>query len=401
VRQRPDRQASPAPRQPSAQAPNSGTPTVDLVVPVYNEARVLATNIGRLHEYLRDHFPFTWRITIADNASTDDTWAIATHLAATLPDVRSVLVDHVGRGGALRGAWLSSDAAVVAYTDVDLSTDLSALVPLVAPLVSGDADVAIGSRLAPGAVVARGPKREVISRAYNLLLRLTFASRVRDAQCGFKALRVDTARDLLAAVDDDGWFFDTELLLLAEHNGLRITELPVVWVDDTDSRVHVVRTAIADLRGGARMAWRFATGRGRIVRSQPGATGLEDDFGRALATFACIGGLSTAASLGVFLALVGSLGPVGANAVAVTAMFLGNTWANWRYTVGAPVVDGHWLGALTVWLGSLAVTSAALGVVLAAGGGIAAQLVTLAVTWTAATLVRLVLVRTWMLRANR
>ncbi len=247
-----------------ARPAEAAPPAVDLVVPVRNEARVLEANVGRLRDYLAANFPFSWRITIADSASDDDTGALADELARRLPGVRVIRVDRAGRGRALRSAWATSDAIVVAYTDVDLSTDLSALLPLVAPLISGHSDVAIGSRLLPGAEVARGPKRELISRLYNLMLRVVFASRVRDAQCGFKAVRADVVGPLLDAVADQGWFFDTELLLLAEHNGLRIHELPVDWVDDTDSRVRVVPTAVQDLRGAARMAWRFATGRGRV-----------------------------------------------------------------------------------------------------------------------------------------
>jgi hypothetical protein len=158
--------------------------------------------------------------------------------------------------------------------DVDLSTDLAALLPLVAPLVSGHSDVAIGSRLAPGAMVVRGPKREFVSRCYNLLLHVVFRTRVHDAQCGFKAVRADVARALLPHVVDNAWFFDTELLLLAERNGLRIAELAVDWVDDPDSRVEIVRTAFDDLRGIARLAWSFLRRRGRLdlgtlVRRRP------------------------------------------------------------------------------------------------------------------------------------
>ena len=146
--------------------------------------------------------------------------------------MRVVHIPTKGRGIALRTAWMASDAQVVAYTDVDLSTGLDALLPLVAPLVSGHSDVAIGSRLLSSANVARGPKREATSRAYNLLLRRAFSTRVHDAQCGFKAVRADVARELVPAIRDDGWFFDTEMLLLAEHNGLRIHEVAVDWVDD-------------------------------------------------------------------------------------------------------------------------------------------------------------------------
>jgi glycosyltransferase involved in cell wall biosynthesis len=239
-------------------------PIVDVVVPVYDEAAVLATSIHRLHGYLTDRFPFSWRITIVDNASTDATWSEAAALARVLPHVRARHLDRKGRGRALRSAWTTSDAAVVAYMDVDLSTDLDALLPLVASLVSGHSDVAIGSRLVPGASVTRGLKREVISRCYNLLLRIVFRTRVHDAQCGFKAVRADVARALLPTVEDDGWFFDSEMLLLAEHNGLRIHEVPVDWVDDADSRVRIVQTAIGDLKGVVRMARAFLRGRGCI-----------------------------------------------------------------------------------------------------------------------------------------
>ena len=223
--------------------PDAGaaTPAVDVVLPVYDEAATLRRSVRLLHSYLSDRFPFSWRITIADNASTDETWSIAWRLEGELHGVRAVHLDRKGRGRALRSVWEASDAAVVAYMDVDLSTDLDGLLPLVAPLLSGHSDVAIGSRLAAGSSVARYPKRELISRSYNAILRVRFASRFRDAQCGFKAVRADVARVLLPHIEDDGWFFDTELLLLAEHNGLRIHEVPVDWVDDPDTRVFASR----------------------------------------------------------------------------------------------------------------------------------------------------------------
>src|SRR5262245_40962611 len=179
---------------------------VDVVVPVYNEEQALEQSVTRLHDYLTTTFPFRWQITIVDNASTDGTWLRAVRLARDLPHVRARHLDEKGRGRALRAAWGSSDAAVVAYMDVDLSTDLAALLPLVAPLVSGHSDVAIGSRLTPDSTVARYPKREFVSRTYNLLLRAFFATRVRDAQCGFKAVRTDVVQRLLPAIRDNGWF---------------------------------------------------------------------------------------------------------------------------------------------------------------------------------------------------
>jgi len=177
-------------------------------------------------------------------------------LTAELDPVRAVRLDQPGRGRALRSAWSASDAGVLAYMDVDLSTDLNALLPLVAPLLSGHSDVAIGTRLAPGARVIRGRRREVISRCYNLLLHATLRAGFSDAQCGFKAIRADQARRLLPLTQDAGWFLDTELLVLAERAGLRIHEVPVDWTDDSDSRVDVVATALADLRGIARLGRR-------------------------------------------------------------------------------------------------------------------------------------------------
>src|SRR4051812_26258053 len=225
------------------------TPRIEIVVPVYNEERALSASIHRLRAYLEAEMPFNWRITIADNGSTDATPEIAAALASGLSGVEVLECEARGRGRALRAAWLRSDADVVCYMDVDLSTDLRALLPLVAPLISGHSDVAIGTRLSRAARVRRGPKRELISRSYNMLLRTFLRARFSDAQCGFKAIRTDVAKRLLPTVVDEGWFFDTELLVLAQREGLRIHEVPVDWVDDPDSRVDIVQTALDDLRG--------------------------------------------------------------------------------------------------------------------------------------------------------
>ena len=235
-------------------------PLVDVVIPVYNEERDLGPSVRRLHEFLTSRFPFSAAITIADNASKDGTLAVAQGLAKELPRVRVLHLDAKGRGRALRAAWLKSDAPVVAYMDVDLSTDLNALLPLVAPLLSGHSDLAIGSRLAHGARVTRGPKREFISRAYMLVLRLALGAHFSDAQCGFKALRTSVAKQLVPSVRDESWFFDTELLILAQRAGLRVHEVPVDWTDDPDSRVAIVRTAIDDLRGVLRLRFGSASG---------------------------------------------------------------------------------------------------------------------------------------------
>ena len=220
--------------------------------------------------------------------------------------------------------------------DVDLSTDLAALAPLVAPLLSGHSDLAIGTRLARGSRVVRGAKREVISRCYNLILRGTLAARFSDAQCGFKAIRGDVAAGLLPLVEDGGWFFDTELLVLAERSGLRIHEVPVDWVDDPDSRVDIVATAVADLKGVARVSRALATGRLPVgaLREQlgrapldPGTPGVPPGLTRQLVRFAGIGAASTLAYLLLFLLLRSFMGAQGANLVALLVTAVANTAA--------------------------------------------------------------------------
>ncbi len=366
-------------------------PVVDVVVPVFNEESTLQRSVQRLHAYLSAGLPFSWRITIADNASTDGTWERAVQLAGDLDHVVALHLDRQGRGLALRTAWARSDASVVAYMDVDLSTGLDALLPLIAPLVSGHSDVAVGSRLAPGARVARGPRREFISRSYNTLLRAVFASKVHDAQCGFKAVRADVAHKLLPAIVDDGWFFDTELLLLADHNGLRIHEVPVDWVDDPDSRVHMVSTALGDLAGSARMAHRFLTGRGQVDLGDARRTELSDDMGRPLVTFAMIGSVSTAISLVIFLALRSVTGAVAANLVALAATFGANAWAHARFVTGSRRV--RWGLALATFAVGATLSTAALVAADALGAPPGVAVVAVLGTWLATSVVRLTLLQ--------
>src|SRR5215475_1366636 len=310
----------PPPAQHRAQA--------EIVIPVRNEERDLAPGVRRLEAFLGEAFPFTARITIADNGSTDGTWAQARALAAELPLVRAVRLARPGRGGALREVWAASDADVVAYMDVDLSTGLNALLPLLAPLLSGHSDVAIGTRLARGARVARGLRRELISRAYNLLLHATLGTTFSDAQCGFKAIGA-AARALLPLTSDTGWFFDTELLVLAERAGLRIHEVPVDWIDDPDSRVNLIGTALADLRGIARLGTGLARGTITVPalgnpsppRLRPPAgdprAGRHGQLAGQLARFFMVGVASTVAYVLLYLLLRGSLAAQAANAVSL------------------------------------------------------------------------------------
>jgi putative flippase GtrA len=388
-------------------------PVLDIVVPVYNEEVDLPGCVRRLHAYLTSSFPFSFRITVADNASDDTTFDVAEVLARELTGVRVVHLQQKGRGRALHEVWSRSDAAVLAYMDVDLSTDLSALLPLVAPLITGHSDVAIGTRLARGARVVRGAKREVISRGYNLLLRGTLAVRFSDAQCGFKAIRRDVARHLLPLVQDTGWFFDTELLVLAQRAGLRIHEVPVDWVDDPDSRVDLLATALADLRGMARVGRALAIGRLPLqtVRSQlgraplPTPQGVPPTLTRQLVRFAAIGALSTAAYLALFLLLRPGLGSQGANLLALLVTAVANTAANRRLTFGVVGREGRardQAGGLTVFVLGLMLTSGALALVDALGRpsrGI--EVLALVLANLAATLLRFVLLRHWVFRRPR
>lgn len=234
----------------------SAPPAVDLVIPVLDEAHVLERSVASLRAHCAAHLaPYRWRIVIVDNGSTDGTAEVAERLAARHPGEVAVLTLPVaGRGRALRLAWTTSTADACAYCDVDLSTDLAALRPLLDAVLTGGCDVATGSRLVRGrSEVRRSWQRTLLSRGYNLILRLVLRVRFTDAQCGFKAVSRRAIRELVPSVRDESWFFDTELLVLAERQGYRVGDLPVRWVEDDDSRVKIVRTVWDDLKGVARL----------------------------------------------------------------------------------------------------------------------------------------------------
>lgn len=250
-------------------------PVVDIVIPVYNEEEQLARSVITLRQYLMQNFPYSWRITIADNASKDQTWQIAQRLEQNYPgQVKALHLDQKGRGRALRYAWACSDARIVSYMDVDLSTGLDSFLPLVAPLITGHSMIATGSRLARGAKIKRQFKREVTSRGYNLLIKLVFGRVFSDAQCGFKAVRKELILPMLALIENNEWFFDSEMLLLAERNHLRIHEVPVDWVEDLDSRVNIRKTVLEDLKGLWRMRLKFWLG-GGLLQVVPDGKGLQ------------------------------------------------------------------------------------------------------------------------------
>src|SRR3984893_1928059 len=377
---------------------------LDIVIPVYNEERDLAGSVRRLHQFLATEVPYPSRITVADNASTDSTLAVAQELADELQDVDVIHLEAKGRGGALYTAWMASEADVVADMDVVLSAVLSALMPLVSALISGHSDLAIGSRLAASSRVVRGPKREFVSRSYNLLLRGVLGARFSDAQCGFKAVRTDVARQLLPLVSDTGWFFDTELLVIAERAGLRIHEVPVDWVDDPDSRVDIVRTAIDDLKGCWRVGRALATGAlplrelqasfGRDPLVAGGAPGLVGQLVR----FGIVGVASTLAYTALYWVLHPTLGGQAANLIALLLTAIGNTTANRAFTFrihGRGNAARHQFHGLLVFAFGLAVTSGSLFLLqhFDPNAGRAIQLSVLVVANLVATAIRFVALR--------
>ncbi|KAA1400196.1 glycosyltransferase [Aeromicrobium ginsengisoli] len=387
-----------------------GTTVLDIVIPVHNEERTLVQSVETVRRHLHT-LPYESRVTIADNASTDATGLLAHQLAHRHEDVSVVSLAQKGRGRALKEAWSRSDAEVLVYMDVDLSTDLNALLPLVAPLLSGHSDLAIGSRLARTARTTRGPKRELISRMYNVMLRGALRARFSDAQCGFKAIRRDVAEKLLPLIEDNEWFFDTELLVVAERAGLRIHEVPVDWVDDPDSRVDIVRTAAADLRGMGRLGWALLRGRVPLaeVADALGRTTARSAGGRLSAqmvVFTLIGILSTLAYGVLYVALRGRLGAQEANALALATTAIANTAANRRFTFGFRGPDGalrHQLQGLLVFACGLGVTSGALWTLRAARGE-GHPLVEVALLTAAnlfVTVMRFVLMRLWIFRGVR
>ncbi|GAA1253076.1 bifunctional glycosyltransferase family 2/GtrA family protein [Kitasatospora nipponensis] len=385
-------------------------PVVDVVIPVYNEEDDLAPCVRRLHAHLAATFPYTFRITIADNASTDRTAAVARALEREFAEVTALRLEHKGRGRALSAIWQASDAPVLVYMDVDLSTGLNALLPLVAPLISGHSDLAIGSRLARSSRVVRGPRRELISRAYNLILRGSLSARFSDAQCGFKAIRADVAQQLLPLVEDTAWFFDTELLVLAERAGLRIHEVPVDWVDDPRSSVDIVRTATDDLKGVWRVGRALATGRLPLDRLRRPfgddprdheLSSLPKGLARQLVGFAAIGVLSTAAFLALYTLLRLAIGPQGANVLALLLSTVANTAANRRLTFGVRGRDRavrHQAQGLLVFVVGWAMSAGALAALHAVGGTASrgAELAVLITANLAATVLRFLLFRAWI-----
>ncbi len=348
-------------------------PLVEIVVPVHNEERALTETVTRLHDHLRN-LPFASRITIADNGGSDGTLVAARELERRLDGVRAMHLEEKGRGRALRRVWSASDADVLAYMDVGLSPGPEALLALVAPLISGHSDLAIGTRLAPGSRGQRDTGREQISRGYNRILRAVFRSRFTDAQCGLKAGRAEVVNELLAGVEDHGWFFDTELLMLAQRNGLRVHEVPVGRLESSESR-------------------------GASVLEPLGPTSQ-------LARFAGVGAASTVLYALLYLALRGVMGPWSANALALGLSAIANNAANRRLTFGRrgrrDAVRHHAQG-LAVFAVCLALTTGTLALLdlIAPGAPAVVELLALCAANVLGTVLRFAALRLWVFGPKR
>ena len=385
---------------------------LEVVVPVYNEQATLERSIRTLHDAMSTQFDEPWLITIADNASTDATRVISDRLSLDLENVQAIHLNQKGRGRALKQAWLASGAEVVAYLDEDLSTDLRALPPLVAPLLSGHSDIAIGTRLSHHSRVVRGPKREFISRSYNFLLHRYLGVSFSDAQCGFKAMRRDVADRVLPYVTDTNWFFDTEVLVIAERAGLRIHEVPVDWVDDVNSSVDITGTALEDLKGMVRVGRSIATGRIPLERiyAELGRHPLEasrrPSFVGQVVRFGAVGIASTAAYAALYLVLQLALPGQLANFLALLITAVANTAANRRFTFGVRGRRGvvrHQFQGLIVFGIAWAITAGSLALLHAVRPDASAfhALLVLTAANLVSTLIRFVLLRVWVFRQQR
>lgn len=222
---------------------------VEITVPVYNEEKELQEHILKLYDFcIKNLTKYQWNITIADNASNDNTPVVGALLAKNNSRISYFRLEKKGRGRAVKTVWSASPADFCAYMDLDLSTDLCHL-PSLFDALQNKYDIAVGSRLAKGAKVeGRTWLREIISRTLNFFfIRVWFHTHFTDAQCGFKAVTKNVVEKLIPYIKDNGWFFDGELLIVGEKAGYKIYEEPVHWVDNPGSTVRLYSTITGDI----------------------------------------------------------------------------------------------------------------------------------------------------------
>ncbi len=218
-----------------------------ITLPVFNEEKIIEKNVEIIRNFLIETFHDNTQIIIADNGSTDLTPEKSKKLSEKYSDIRYVYIYEKGRGRALRNALSKSNADVLSYMDIDISTNLEAFPKLIKAIEDGY-DIAIGSRFVKGSHVSRSIKRELLSRGYNILLKLFFDISFNDSQCGFKAVNRRIVEEIIPKVKDNAWFFDTELLIKAEKKGFKIKEIPVYWTENKDSKVNIIKTIVDYMR---------------------------------------------------------------------------------------------------------------------------------------------------------
>lgn len=214
-------------------------PEVSVVLPAYNESELIVDSVEKVRNVLLE-LGWTFEIIIAENGSTDGSDIISKMLSEEYEEVKHLHTEK-GRGNALRAAFKKAEGDVIMYMDMDLSTDLRYIEVIVNSILDGY-DVVTGSRLLPeSVVVGRISKREITSRAYNFLVRLILGSKLMDHQCGFKAYNKESLRVIIDDVKDNDWSFDTEILVKSQKKGFKVTEIPVYWVDNTDTSVKLLK----------------------------------------------------------------------------------------------------------------------------------------------------------------
>jgi len=220
-----------------------------VVLPARNEELIIRDNVLRLYEYMQGAFPNDdWKIVVSDNNSSDRTAEIVKELAEKHARIEYLLVTVVGKGAAVKNAWEKYSSDVYMFMDSDLATDIHGIPMLVEPLRLETSDIACGSRFLRESAVERSLIRRVTSFGYRLVVKLLLSIKVRDLPCGFKAINEKAKKALLSKIESDGWFFDSELIILGEKLGLRVQEIPVRWREPIEtgrkSKVKIISLSI-------------------------------------------------------------------------------------------------------------------------------------------------------------
>lgn len=291
-------------------------PHVLLVIPIYNEEKIIENTVRETIKYLNENTKYSYILVVADNASTDSSPEIVKNLQKEIPFLEYVRLPKKGRGLALHTVWKDFNAEVVAYMDADLSSPLTSLPNIIDPILNNESDVTFGSRLLPpGQAINRKGKRELTSQGYNFLLQFILGATFKDAQCGFKAISKEKFNQVEEEIKNQNWFYDTELLLISQYKGLRLKEVPITWVDDPDSSVKVFKTIVENLKEMGRVYFTY----------RPESVFIK------LFKFAIIGVLSTVGTALLFFLLRFVLDPQLANIVSLSTATILNTIANKRF----------------------------------------------------------------------